>query len=146
MNRKNNFQTENGGNMQRNSGQYYYNIPPSNRNNDNYSVNSNHNHSHSLQPSHNHSLSHTHPMTNPPIMAHAHSNSVGQISTVHAHNRNILNMNGHSHSNSIVGQNSNQANSSHNREPSALDLAGSREQRGSAFELYRKPLHHHNIR
>uniref|UniRef100_A0A182S6E9 Uncharacterized protein n=1 Tax=Anopheles maculatus TaxID=74869 RepID=A0A182S6E9_9DIPT len=34
----------------------------------------------------------------------------------------------------------------------ALDLAGSREQRGSAFELYRKPQlgtmvgHHHNIR
>lgn len=32
-----------------------------------------------------------------------------------------------------------------------LDLAGSREQRGSAFELYRKPQinsasHHHNIR
>lgn len=35
---------------------------------------------------------------------------------------------------------------------SSLDLAGSREQRGSAFELYRKPqlgnvpVHHHNIR
>lgn len=34
----------------------------------------------------------------------------------------------------------------------SLDLAGSREQRGSAFELYRKPqlgnvpVHHHNIR
>lgn len=33
----------------------------------------------------------------------------------------------------------------------ALDLAGSREQRGSAFELYRKPQigttgHHHNLR
>lgn len=32
-----------------------------------------------------------------------------------------------------------------------LDLAGSREQRGSAFELYRKPQigatgHHHNMR
>lgn len=34
----------------------------------------------------------------------------------------------------------------------SLDLAGSREQRGSAFELYRKPqlgnmpIHHHNVR
>lgn len=34
----------------------------------------------------------------------------------------------------------------------SLDLAGSREQRGSAFELYRKPqlgnvpVHHHNMR
>lgn len=26
------------------------------------------------------------------------------------------------------------------------DLAGSREQRGSAFELYRKPQHMHNLR
>lgn len=40
---------------------------------------------------------------------------------------------------------------SHISERHALDLAGSREQRGSAFELYRKPQignvdHHHNIR
>lgn len=39
----------------------------------------------------------------------------------------------------------------HPAERHALDLAGSREQRGSAFELYRKPQignagHHHNIR
>lgn len=39
----------------------------------------------------------------------------------------------------------------HIAERHALDLAGSREQRGSAFELYRKPQignagHHHNIR
>lgn len=42
--------------------------------------------------------------------------------------------------------------SSHTPERHGLDLAGSREQRGSAFELYRKPqvapsrTHHHNIR
>lgn len=42
--------------------------------------------------------------------------------------------------------------SHHPSERHALDLAGSREQRGSAFELYRKPqigattAHHHNIR
>lgn len=29
--------------------------------------------------------------------------------------------------------------------PSIVDLQGSREQRGSAFELYRKPMHH-NLR
>lgn len=39
----------------------------------------------------------------------------------------------------------------HPSERHALDLAGSREQRGSAFELYRKPqiggaAHHHNMR
>lgn len=42
----------------------------------------------------------------------------------------------------------------HPSERNALDLAGSREQRGSAFELYRKPQlggghhigHHHNMR
>lgn len=39
----------------------------------------------------------------------------------------------------------------HPSERHALDLAGSREQRGSAFELYRKPQigaagHHHNMR
>lgn len=40
----------------------------------------------------------------------------------------------------------------HTPERHALDLAGSREQRGSAFELYRKPQigaavgHHHNMR
>lgn len=39
----------------------------------------------------------------------------------------------------------------HSPERQALDLAGSREQRGSAFELYRKPQvgnigHHHNVR
>lgn len=39
----------------------------------------------------------------------------------------------------------------HPAERHALDLAGSREQRGSAFELYRKPQvgavgHHHNLR
>ncbi|XP_011188071.2 tight junction protein ZO-1 isoform X3 [Zeugodacus cucurbitae] len=39
---------------------------------------------------------------------------------------------------------------SHNPERNPLDLAGSREQRGSAFELYRKPQigttgHHHNM-
>lgn len=41
--------------------------------------------------------------------------------------------------------------SHHATDRHALDLAGSREQRGSAFELYRKPqlgvtAHHHNIR
>lgn len=39
----------------------------------------------------------------------------------------------------------------HPSERHPLDLAGSREQRGSAFELYRKPQlgtagHHHNMR
>lgn len=39
----------------------------------------------------------------------------------------------------------------HPAERHALDLAGSREQRGSAFELYKKPQvggvgHHHNLR
>ncbi|XP_015112181.1 tight junction protein ZO-1 isoform X1 [Diachasma alloeum] len=139
--------TENGGNMQRNSGQYYYNIPPPNRNDGNYLMNSNHTHNHT-PPNHSHSLSHTHPHSNPPITAHSHSNSVGQLTLGHTHNRNTANVNGHSHSNSHVGTvHPSGGNSGHNREASGLDLAGSREQRGSAFELYRKPpLHHHNVR
>lgn len=133
--------------MQRNSSQYYYNIPPPSRGND-YSINSNHTHNHASPPSHSYSLSHSHPHSSPPMMTHSHSNSAGQIGM--AHSRNNANHNGHSHSNSHGGnnggQNLNAANSGHNREPSGLDLAGSREQRGSAFELYRKPLQHHNMR
>ncbi|XP_033210026.1 tight junction protein ZO-2 isoform X3 [Belonocnema kinseyi] len=139
--------TENGGSVQRNSGQYYYNIPPPNRGND-YSINSNHTHNHTSPPSHSYSLSHSHPHSSPPMTTHSHSNSAGQIGM--AHNRNNVNHNGHSHSNSHGGNNGGQhlnaSNSGHNREPSGLDLAGSREQRGSAFELYRKPLQHHNMR
>ncbi|XP_046625756.1 tight junction protein ZO-1 isoform X6 [Neodiprion virginianus] len=141
---------ENGSNIQRNSGQYYYNIPPPNRNNEGYNMNSNHSHSHShTSPlNHSHSLSHTHPHSSSP-MTHSHSNSAGQINVGHAQNRNNINHNGHSHSNSHGGVTGNTGNgnlSHNNREPNALDLAGSREQRGSAFELYRKPLHHHNVR
>ncbi|XP_051169502.1 tight junction protein ZO-2 isoform X4 [Leptopilina boulardi] len=141
--------TENGGSVQRNSGQYYYNIPPPNRSNESYSMNSNHTTNYASPPTHNYSLSHSHPHSSPPMMTHSHSNSASQIGMGHTHNRNTMNHNGHSHSNSHggnSGQNSNSANSGHNREPSGLDLAGSREQRGSAFELYRKPLHHHNMR
>ncbi|XP_063980118.1 tight junction protein ZO-1-like isoform X2 [Diachasmimorpha longicaudata] len=140
--------TENGGNIQRNSGQYYYNIPPPNRGDGNYLMNSNHSHSHT-SPNHSHSLSHTHAHSNPPITAHSHSNSVGQLTLGHTHNRSTANVNGHSHSNSHVGtvHPSGGGNAGHNRDASGLDLAGSREQRGSAFELYRKPpLHHHNVR
>lgn len=143
------LQTENGGSVQRNSGQYYYNIPPPNRSNESYSMNSNHTTNYASPPTHNYSLSHSHPHSSPPMMTHSHSNSASQIGMGHTHNRNTMNHNGHSHSNSHggnSGQNSNSANSGHNREPSGLDLAGSREQRGSAFELYRKPLHHHNMR
>ncbi|KAJ8688528.1 hypothetical protein QAD02_024323 [Eretmocerus hayati] len=140
----------NGMDMQRNSNQYYYNITPNRgAQNDGYSVNSNHNHSHTSPSSHNHSMSHSHHLSSPSMMSHSHSNSSGQIGVAHSsHNRNVA-MNGHSHSNSHSGvslQSSNAVNNSHNRESSALDLAGSREQRGSAFELYRKPLHHHNMR
>ncbi|XP_043268925.1 tight junction protein ZO-1 isoform X2 [Venturia canescens] len=143
---------ENGGNtIHRNSGQYYYNIPPTTRNNSEAvypPVNSNHSHNHTSAPSHSHSLSHTHSHSSPPITAHSHSNSAGQITLGHSHNRNNVNHNGHNHSNSHGGSGhvSSSGNSGHNREPSGLDLAGSREQRGSAFELYRKPLHHHNVR
>ncbi|KAF7997147.1 hypothetical protein HCN44_005424 [Aphidius gifuensis] len=145
---------ENGVNSQRNSGQFYYNVPPPNREG-NYHINSNHSHNHT-SPNHNHSLSHTH--SNPPITSHSHSNSAGQLTLGHSHNRNN-GINGHSHSNSHGGTThvsssggsggggSGGGNSNHNREPSGLNLAGSREQRGSAFELYRKPpLHHHNVR
>ena len=136
--------------MQRNSGQYYYNITPGNRSlpNDSYSTNSNHTHNHVSPASHNHSLSHSHPLSSPSSMSHSHSNSSGQIGIAHSHNRNNMTINGHSHSNSHSGislQNTT-VNNAPNRESSGLDLAGSREQRGSAFELYRKPLHHHNIR
>ncbi|KAL7302131.1 hypothetical protein TKK_0005356 [Trichogramma kaykai] len=122
---------------------------------------------------HSHSLSHSQLMSSPasnmPIMpSHSYSaSSAGLTSPPHvsshgsrsaaANNNNStggvgnVTMNGHSHSSSHsglgLGQNSMTAiNNIHNREPSTLDLAGSREQRGSAFELYRKPLHHHNMR
>uniref|UniRef100_A0ABD2XJA6 Tight junction protein ZO-1 n=1 Tax=Trichogramma kaykai TaxID=54128 RepID=A0ABD2XJA6_9HYME len=121
---------------------------------------------------HSHSLSHSQLMSSPasnmPIMpSHSYSaSSAGLTSPPHvsshgsrsaaANNNNStggvgnVTMNGHSHSSSHsglgLGQNSMTAiNNIHNREPSTLDLAGSREQRGSAFELYRKPLHHHNM-
>lgn len=136
--------------MQRNSSQYYYNITPANRSLPNeYSSNSNHSHNHTSPASLGHNTSHSHPMSSPSMMSHSHSNSSGQIGLTHSpHNRNNM-INGHSHSNSHSGvtlQNSTAINNAHNRDSNGLDLAGSREQRGSAFELYRKPLHHHNLR
>ncbi|KZC11268.1 Tight junction protein ZO-1, partial [Dufourea novaeangliae] len=133
-------------NAQRNSGQYYYNIPPPNRHDSNLG-NSHHNLSHLSTPAHNHSLSHTHPHCSPPMATHSHSNSASQLSLGLSHNRNNVNHNGYVVNN---GHNATAQNfptsPGHNREPSALDLAGSREQRGSAFELYRKPVHHYNAR
>ncbi|XP_076226057.1 zonula occludens-like protein polychaetoid isoform X2 [Nomia melanderi] len=135
---------EGNNNVQRNSGQYYYNIPPPNRHDSNL-ANSHHNLSHLSTPAHNHSLSHTHPHCNPPMSTHSHSNSASQLSLGLSHNRNNVNHNGYVVNN---GHNASAQNfpttTGHNREPSGLDLAGSREQRGSAFELYRKPMHHYN--
>ncbi|XP_044582473.1 tight junction protein ZO-1 isoform X1 [Cotesia glomerata] len=134
---------ENNGNH-RNSGQYYYNIPPPNRGQDgNFLINTNnHNHSHSLSHSHSHS--------NPPVASHAHSNSAGQLTLNHSHSRsnvnNANNVSNNSNNNVNNAVNGHAHNGGHNREPSGLDLAGSREQRGSAFELYRKPPIHHNVR
>ncbi|KAH0953546.1 hypothetical protein HN011_010982 [Eciton burchellii] len=138
-------------NMQRNSGQYYYNIPPpGNRHNESSLMNSHHNLSHLASPTHSHSLSHTHSHSSPPVTsAHSHSNSAGQISLgLTPHNRNNTNHNGYMHGSNHgpTGSMYPSANPGHNREPSGLDLAGSREQRGSAFELYRKPVHHYNMR
>lgn len=137
------LKVDNTNNTQRNSGQYYYNIPPLTRNNEaNYLINSNHNHT---QSNHSHSISHSHSHSNPPIAAHSHSNSAGQLTMSHRNS----NVNGHNHTNNHVSpiHGNSSANSNHNRESSGLDLAGSREQRGSAFELYRKPpMHHHNVR
>ncbi|XP_029179116.1 tight junction protein ZO-2 isoform X3 [Nylanderia fulva] len=138
-------------NVQRNSGQYYYNIPPPGRYNEGNLVNSHHNLSHLATPTHSHSLSHSHAHSHssPPVTtAHSHSNSAGQISLGLTHNRNSTNHNGYMHGNNPhapAGSAYPSANAGHNREPSALDLAGSREQRGSAFELYRKPVHHYNM-
>ncbi|XP_018354103.1 PREDICTED: tight junction protein ZO-1 [Trachymyrmex septentrionalis] len=139
---------ESNSNVQRNSGQYYYNIPPSGRHNDGNIVNSHHNLSHLTSPTHSHSLSHTHSHSSPPVTTtHSHSNSTGQISLGLPHNRNSTNHNGYMHGNNHApaGPLYPSANPGHNREPSGLDLAGSREQRGSAFELYRKPVHHYNM-
>ncbi|XP_047369131.1 tight junction protein ZO-2 isoform X2 [Vespa velutina] len=139
---------ENNSNVRRNNSQYYYNIPPPTRHNENNQVNSHHNHSHITPPIHSHSLSHTHPHSSPPVTSHSHSNSAGQINLSSTHNRNNINHNGFNHNNSHGSGSQTYAsgNSTHNREPNGLDLAGSREQRGSAFELYRKPVHHYNIR
>ncbi|KYQ56669.1 Tight junction protein ZO-1 [Trachymyrmex zeteki] len=140
---------ESNSNVQRNSGQYYYNIPPPGRHNDGNIVNSHHNLSHLTSPTHSHSLSHTHSHSSPPVTTtHSHSNSTGQISLGLPHNRNSTNHNGYMHGNNHTpaGPLYPSANPGHNREPSGLDLAGSREQRGSAFELYRKPVHHYNMR
>lgn len=142
-------QIENNSNIQRNSGQYYYNIPPPGRHNESNLMNSHHNLSHLTSPTHSHSLSHTHSHSSPPVTTtHSHSNSAGQISLGLTHNRNNANHNGYMHSNNHgpTGSIYPSTNSGHNREPSGLDLAGSREQRGSAFELYRKPVHNYNIR
>ncbi|XP_012235452.1 tight junction protein ZO-3 isoform X2 [Linepithema humile] len=138
---------ESNSNVQRNSGQYYYNIPPPGRHNESNLVNSHHNLSHFASPTHSHSLSHTHSHSSPPVTStHSHSNSAGQISLGLTHNRNSTNHNGYMHGNNHgpVYPSANPM-SGHNREPSGLDLAGSREQRGSAFELYRKPVHHYNM-
>lgn len=140
---------ESNSNVQRNSGQYYYNIPPPGRHNEGNIVNSHHNLSHLTSPTHSHSLSHTHSHSSPPVTTtHSHSNSTGQISLGLPHNRNSANHNGYMHGNNHApaAQLYPSANPGHNREPSGLDLAGSREQRGSAFELYRKPVHHYNMR
>ncbi|XP_054012013.1 tight junction protein ZO-1 isoform X4 [Hylaeus anthracinus] len=136
---------ESNNNVQRNSGQYYYNIPPPNRHDSNLG-NSHHNLSHLSTPAHNHSLSHTHAHCTPPISAaHSHSNSASQLSLGLSHNRNNVSHNGYVVNNGHnVSAQSFQTSPGHNREPSGLDLAGSREQRGSAFELYRKPVHHYN--
>ncbi|XP_036148879.1 tight junction protein ZO-2 isoform X2 [Monomorium pharaonis] len=140
---------ESNSNVQRNSGQYYYNILPPGRHNEGNIVNSHHNLSHLTQPTHSHSLSHTHSHSSPPVTTtHSHSNSTSQISLGLTHNRNNTNHNGYMHGNShaSAGPLYPAVNPGHNREPSGLDLAGSREQRGSAFELYRKPVHHYNMR
>ncbi|KAK2580177.1 hypothetical protein KPH14_012445 [Odynerus spinipes] len=141
---------ENNSNVRRNNSQYYYNIPPPTRHNESNPVNSHHNHSHITPPIHSHSLSHTHPHSSPPVTSHSHSNSAGQINLSSTHNRNNVNHNGFNHNNNGHGSGSQtyaSGNPAHNnREPNGLDLAGSREQRGSAFELYRKPVHHYNIR
>ncbi|XP_053984252.1 tight junction protein ZO-1 isoform X1 [Hylaeus volcanicus] len=136
---------ESNNNVQRNSGQYYYNIPPPNRHDSNLG-NSHHNLSHLSTPAHNHSLSHTHAHCTPPISAaHSHSNSASQLSLGLSHNRNNVSHNGYVVNNGHnASAQSFQTSPGHNREPSGLDLAGSREQRGSAFELYRKPVHHYN--
>ncbi|KAK9297966.1 hypothetical protein QLX08_008495 [Tetragonisca angustula] len=135
---------ENTNNVQRNSGQYYYNIPPPNRHDSNLG-NSHHNLSHLSTPAHNHSLSHTHAHCSPPMSTHSHSNSASQLSLGLSHNRNSVNHNGYvvNNGHNAPGQGF-PTSPGHNREPSGLDLAGSREQRGSAFELYRKPVHHYN--
>ncbi|KAK1132753.1 hypothetical protein K0M31_014131 [Melipona bicolor] len=135
---------ENTNNVQRNSGQYYYNIPPPNRHDSNLG-NSHHNLSHLSTPAHNHSLSHTHAHCSPPMSTHSHSNSASQLSLGLSHNRNSVNHNGYvvNNGHNASGQGF-PTSPGHNREPSGLDLAGSREQRGSAFELYRKPVHHYN--
>ncbi|XP_076666859.1 zonula occludens-like protein polychaetoid isoform X1 [Andrena cerasifolii] len=131
-------------NVQRNSSQYYYNIPPPSRHDSNLG-NSHHNLSHLPAPAHSHSLSHTHPHCSPPIASHSHSNSASQLSLGLSHNRNNANHNGYLVNNGHNASAQNfPASPGHNREPSGLDLAGSREQRGSAFELYRKPVHHYN--
>ncbi|XP_066585320.1 tight junction protein ZO-3 [Prorops nasuta] len=139
---------ENNGNGQRNSGQYYYNIPPLVRHKENHPMNSHHNHSHIGTPQHSQSLSHVHSHSSPPVTAHSHSNSACQLNLGLSHNRSNNGHNGYNHANNLVdnGQSPSVPTSTHNREPSGLDLAESREQRGSAFELYRKPMHHYNIR
>ncbi|XP_076392040.1 zonula occludens-like protein polychaetoid isoform X2 [Megachile rotundata] len=135
---------EGSNNAQRNSGQYYYNIPPPNRHDSNLG-NSHHNLSHLSTPAHNHSLSHTHAHCSPPMSTHSHSNSASQLSLGLSHNRNNVNHNGFVVNNGHSGPTQSFPTSpGHNREPSGLDLAGSREQRGSAFELYRKPVHHYS--
>ncbi|OAD58143.1 Tight junction protein ZO-1 [Eufriesea mexicana] len=137
---------KNTNNVQRNSGQYYYNIPPPNRHDSNLG-NSHHNLNHLSTSAHNHSLSHTHAHCSPPMSTHSHSNSASQLSLGLSHNRNSVNHNGYvvNNGHNAPGQ-SFPTSPGHNREPSGLDLAGSREQRGSAFELYRKPVHHYNAR
>ena len=81
------------------------------------------------------------------MSTHSHSNSASQLSLGLSHNRNSVNHNGYVVNNGhhAPGQGF-PTSPGHNREPSGLDLAGSREQRGSAFELYRKPVHHYNAR
>ncbi|KAG7197426.1 hypothetical protein KM043_013285 [Ampulex compressa] len=137
---------ESNSNVRRNSGQYYYNVSPPARHNDSNLTNSHHSLAHLPPNVHNHSLSHVHSHSSPPTTAHNHSNSAGQINVSLTHNRNSVTHNGSIHNANYGGSQGYSSNSGHNREPSGLDLAGSREQRGSAFELYRKPVNHYNIR
>ncbi|XP_059051830.1 tight junction protein ZO-1-like isoform X3 [Achroia grisella] len=85
------------------------------------------------QPPH---YSHQHSHSQPSHRPHTHSN-------YHQQNMYGTQMPPHSPPYSGPPSHHRAINLPHN--PHLIDLAGSREQRGSAFELYRKPQHMHNI-